>query len=99
MVMTENDKHNLTAAAIQYDPKKDAAPRLTAKGRGEIAEKILEIARKYDIPVRQDTNLVKILWKLDLDEQIPPELYKAVAEILAYVYSLNEKMRSRQKFP
>jgi flagellar biosynthesis protein len=97
--MAQDDKQNLTAAALQYDPRKDAAPRLTAKGRGEIAEKILELARRYDIPVRQDPNLVRILWKLDLDEQVPPELYKAVAEILAYVYSLNERLRDRQKFP
>jgi len=97
--MVQDDKQNLTAAALQYDPRKDAAPRLTAKGRGEIAEKILELARRYDIPVRQDPNLVRILWKLDLDEQVPPELYKAVAEILAYVYSLNERLRDRQKFP
>ncbi len=81
------------AAAIKYDAKKDRAPRLTAKGRGLIAEKIIALAKEHDIPIKEDPHLVQILYRLDLDEEIPAELYRAVAEILAFVYTLNEQQR------
>jgi flagellar biosynthesis protein len=84
------------AAAIRYDSAKDDAPRLTAKGKGHVAERIIELARQNNIPVRSDKALVQILSKLDLDQQIPPDLYRAVAEILAFVYSANETYRDRQ---
>lgn len=83
-------KHKRTvAAAIQYDPDKDAAPRVTAKGKGYVADKIIELAKKHGIPIKNDPGLVEILSRLDIDEQIPIEVYRAVAEILAFVYSLN----------
>ncbi|HLA27719.1 MAG TPA: EscU/YscU/HrcU family type III secretion system export apparatus switch protein [Syntrophales bacterium] len=81
------------AAALKYDDKKDAAPRVTAKGRGITAEKIIELAKKHGIPLKNDPALAQILSKLDIDEQIPSELYRAVAEILAFVYSVNNKKR------
>jgi flagellar biosynthesis protein len=84
------------AAAIRYDAAKDDAPRLTAKGKGHMAERIIELARQHDIPVRSDRALVQILSKLDMDQHIPSELYRAVAEILAFVYSSNEKYREKQ---
>jgi flagellar biosynthesis protein len=83
----------IVAAAIKYDNRTDAAPKVVAKGRGAIAEKIIELARKHNIPIKNDPALVQILSKLDIDEQIPTELYKAVAEILAFVYSANERYR------
>ncbi len=83
-------KHKRTvAAAIRYDPEKDTAPRVTAKGKGYVADKIIELAKKHGIPVKNDPGLVEILSRLDIDEQIPVEVYRAVAEILAFVYSLN----------
>ncbi|MFB3926678.1 MAG: EscU/YscU/HrcU family type III secretion system export apparatus switch protein [Syntrophales bacterium] len=97
--MAKKQKGRLTAAALEYRPPRDAAPRLTAKGKGLVAEKIIELAQKHRIPIRKDPGLVEILTRLDIDEQIPPELYKAVAEILVYVYSLNEQWRSRKNFP
>ena len=84
------------AAAIRYDAARDDAPRLTAKGKGHVAERIIELARQHDIPVRSDKALIQILSQLDIDRHIPPELYKAVAEILAFVYSANEKYREEQ---
>ncbi len=81
------------AAALTYDRKKDAAPRVTARGHGVIAEKIIELAKKHDVPIKSDPALVQVLSKLDIDEQIPAEVYKAVAEILAFVYSVNNKRR------
>jgi len=83
------------AAALKYDNRKDAAPRITAKGKGFIAEKIIEQALKNNVPIKNDPNLVQILSKLDIDEHIPVELYKAVAEILAFVYSANNRYRDR----
>jgi flagellar biosynthesis protein len=83
------------AASIRYDKKKDDAPRLTAKGRGLLADKIIELARKHDINVKEDPALVSILCRLDIDEEIPPELFIAVAEILAFVYSTNERYRQK----
>jgi flagellar biosynthesis protein len=91
--MAKKDEKVRLAAALKYDPQEDAAPVMTAKGRGAIAEKIISIAKKNGIPIKEDPNLVQILSKLEIDEQIPPVLYKAVAEILAFVYSLNEKRR------
>ncbi|NIA11260.1 MAG: flagellar biosynthesis protein FlhB [Nitrospiraceae bacterium] len=89
-------KESTIATAIEYDNERDVAPRVTAKGRGSIAEKIIQLAIKHDIPIRKDPALVQILSQLDIDQEIPPELYKAVAEILAFVYSANEQYRERQ---
>jgi len=87
-------KHEMTvAAALKYDIRKDAAPKVIAKGQGTIAEKIIELAKKNNVPIKSDPGLVHILSKLDIDEQIPLELYKAVAEVLAFVYSANDRYR------
>lgn len=80
------------AVALKYDQKKDHAPRVIAKGRGEIAEKIIEIAKAHNLPLYEDQNLIQILEALDLETEIPPELYRAVAEVLAFIYRLNGKV-------
>jgi flagellar biosynthesis protein len=79
------------AVALKYDRAKDKAPRVIAKGRGDIAEKIIEIAKEHDVPLYEDKNLIQILEALDLETEIPPELYRAVAEVLAFIYRLNDK--------
>jgi flagellar biosynthesis protein len=79
------------AAALRYRPRTDSAPRVVAKGAGAVAEKILSVAREHNIPLREDPQLIEVLSSLDLYEEIPPELYKAVAEVLVYVYSLSKK--------
>jgi flagellar biosynthesis protein len=81
------------AAALKYDSLEDAAPKVTAKGRGSVAEKIIELAKKNNVPIRSDPDLIQILCKLEIDEQIPIELYRAVAEILAFVYTVNNRYR------
>jgi flagellar biosynthesis protein len=78
------------AVALKYDLEMDAAPRVTAKGRGEIAEKIIEIAKSHNLPLYEDKNLVQILEALELETEIPSELYRAVAEVLAFIYRLNK---------
>ena len=82
------------AVAMRYSSQTDNAPRVVAKGGGYIAEKILEIARQNNIPIHEDPDLLEILAKVDIMEEIPPELYKVVAELLAYVYRMNKKMIS-----
>ena len=79
------------AAALRYDQARDAAPRVVAKGRGKVAEKIVAVAQTNQIPLVQDANLMQMLDLLALDTQIPPELYHAVAEVLAFVYRLNHE--------
>lgn len=81
------------AVALRYHQDRDASPRVIAKGKGAVAEKILELAQKHNIPVRDDPDLVALLAQLDLGDAIPPELYPAVAEVLAYVYRANQKRR------
>lgn len=79
------------AAALTYDRESDAAPRLSAKGRGQLAERIIEVARQHNIPVQRDADLVEILEKVDIDSEIPLEVYAIVAEIFAYLYKVNQK--------
>jgi flagellar biosynthesis protein len=83
------------AAALRYDAGRDRAPRLTARGAGRIAEKIKALAREHQVPLVEDANLVQILEKLDVDTEIPTELYQAVAEVLAFVYRMNAMKADR----
>jgi flagellar biosynthesis protein len=85
-------KKKTKAVALKYQMDKDAAPRVVAKGNDFIAEKIIETARAHNVPLYEDKNLVQVLEALDLDTQIPPELYRAVAEVLAFIYRLNAKI-------
>jgi flagellar biosynthesis protein len=82
------DIETKTAIALRYDAKKDDAPRVTAKGQGYVAEEIMKLARDHKIPLREDPALVGALATLDLGEHIPMELYRAVAEVLAFIYRL-----------
>lgn len=86
---------NKQAVALRYEPKKDRAPKIAGKGRGYLAERILVLARRYDIPIRQDKDLLQILSRLDLHQEVPPEVYKAVAEIVAFIYRLSNRKLSR----
>ena len=94
--MNKDKKETTIAAAIKYDEKRDSAPRVTARGKGAIAEKIIELAKKHKVPIKEDPALVQVLSRLDIDEEIPLELYKAVAEILAFVYSVNDRYRGEK---
>ncbi len=82
----------IKAAALRYNPQKEQAPRVIARGSGIVAEKILGIARENRVPLKEDKQLVEILSTLDLNQEIPPDLYKAVAEILAFVYRMTNKV-------
>ena len=90
----KRDKPN-RAVALKYQPGTDPAPKIMAKGQGNIADKIIAIAREHNIYVHTDPDLIEVLSQLDLHAAIPPDLYVVVAELLAFVYSLN----SGKKFP
>lgn len=79
------------AVAVGYRKGVDPAPRILAKGRGEIAKNIIRIAKAKNIPIQEDPLLVGLLSEVDLNQEIPPVLYRAVAEVLAFVYRLREK--------
>jgi flagellar biosynthesis protein len=79
-------KKKAKAVALKYETDKDSAPRVVAKGRDVIAEKIIETAKAHKVPLYEDKNLVQVLEALDLD------LYRAVAEVLAFIYRLNGKI-------
>jgi len=77
------------AVALKYDGKN--APKVTAKGTGLTAQQILELAEKHNIPLQNDPELVNILAQIPLGDEIPKELYLAVAEIIAFAYFLSGK--------
>jgi flagellar biosynthesis protein len=87
------------AAALKYEARKDRAPKLTAKGSGHVAERIIELARQEGVPIQEDANLIGALMQLDLEDEIPVELYKVVAEILAFVYRLNRQKMGKAAGP
>jgi flagellar biosynthesis protein len=78
--------------ALRYQPEApflDAAPRLVAKGQGYLAERILELAKEHGVPIHQDPDLLATLEPLDVNRLIPPELFQAVAVVLATLYRAN----------
>ncbi len=79
------------AVALKYDKESGSAPKVVAKGEGEIAKKIMEKAQAYDVPIFQNAALAESLLKLDLDEQIPPALYQAVAEVFVWLMKSEKK--------
>ena len=84
-----------TAVALRYRPPEDTAPRVVASGYGEIAKRILELAKQHDIPIYEEPAVVEALARLEVGTEIPPEFYQVVAEILAFVYSMDQKWASR----
>jgi flagellar biosynthesis protein len=88
--MTAETKSQL-AVALHYD--KSGAPRVVAKGRGSIGEKIIEVAKAHDVPIEENEVLAGALSNVELGDEIPAELYKAVAEVLIFVLRLSGRIR------
>ncbi len=80
----EDDKK---AVALKYKMSEDSAPKVVAKGRGFLAEKIEQLAEEHGIHIEKDAELADSLYRLNLNQEIPEELYEAVAKILAYIYN------------
>jgi flagellar biosynthesis protein len=85
------DAKNRLAVALHYD--KQGAPRVVAKGKGTVGEKIIEIAKENDIPIQENEVLAGALSNVELGDEIPAELYKAVAEVLIFVMRLTGRLR------
>ena len=90
--MWKSDKKRQAAVALGYSKQKGDAPKVTAKGRGILADRIIEVARENGVPIQSDPDLVEVLAALDLESEIPEEVYAVVAELLAFVYRINNKM-------
>lgn len=92
----QNDRKALKhATALQYSPETDIAPKVIATGKGIVAEKIIEKAKEADVPVYQNTNLAQTLSALGIGDQIPPEIYEVVAEILIFIGSVDKSYGER----
>ena len=91
--MTDENKKDKKVVALEYDKGKSAAPMVTAKGKGMVAERILEIAKEHDIPIHSDADLVEILDKIEIEQEIPLEVYAIVAEIFAYIYKVRQNRK------
>lgn len=85
-----------SAVALGYNAGSMDAPKVMAKGKGLLAEQIIEKAKDHDIPIQEDPSLVEVLSQLELNERIPEELYQAVAEVFSFVYHL-DKQAGKQK--
>ena len=89
--MSEKKYIRKEAIALSYNPTEHDGPAVVAKGKGKVAENILERAALHHVPVYEDPNLVQLLGQLDLNESIPEELYQAVAEVFAFIYRLDKE--------
>lgn len=89
--MSEENKQLKQAVALSYDETKDIGPKVVAKGTGEIAKEIIEIAKENNIPIQEDPTLVEMLSELEINQTIPEELYEVVAEIFAFIYKVEKQ--------
>ncbi len=83
------------AVALLYDKKTADAPRVVAGGKGLVARKIIETAREAGVHIHEDPDLVELLSKVPLGQEIPVELYQTIAEVLAFVYRVNEQFKEK----
>lgn len=96
--MSEERQHiRKEAVALSYEPNTGDAPKVIAKGKGKIAENILDKAKEHNIPIQEDPSLVEVLGQLQLDQSIPDELYLAVSEVFAYIYRIDKEHGLRKK--
>lgn len=95
--MSSEQEKSKQAIALRYKKSQDMAPKVVAKGAGFIAEQILKSAKKNAVPVYQNKTLTTLLMAVDLDREIPPELYQAVAEVLAYIYRIDQGIGKGKK--
>ena len=93
----KKNRTKTSAVSLQYNQGTDRAPKVTAKGQGWLAEKIIAMAQKQNIPIKKDKDLMELLEKIDVGQEIPEALYKVIAELLAWVYHLNKEYPGKQQ--
>ena len=81
------------AVALKYDREKSGAHKVVASGKGEVANNIIKLAQEHDIFIKKDADLVELLSKIELNKEIPPMLYKAVAEVFSFIYKITDDKR------
>lgn len=91
--MNKNTGIRKKAVAVTYDSTVHEAPIISAKGTGIVADSIIREAEKHGVPMQENKSLVEMLSLLQLGEQIPPELYQVTAEILAFVYRIDQRVK------
>jgi flagellar biosynthesis protein len=84
------------AVALLYEQGKSSAPRVVASGSNLVAERIIALAREAGVYIKEDNDLVELLAKIPIGEEIPAELYQTIAEVLAFVYSINDKYKTKK---
>ena len=95
MIMESQKKQIDKAAAILYDTERSDVPRIVASGKGVVAQKIIETAREAGIHIQEDPDLVELLAAIPVGEEIPVELYQTIAEVLAFVYEINNQFKDK----
>lgn len=85
------------AIALRYRESQESAPRVLAKGGGSVAERIIALAKEHGVPLHEDQDLVTLLGALEIDAEVPPALYQALAEVLAQVYRANARARQQPR--
>ena len=85
------------AVSLQYKKGKNAAPKVTAKGQGWMADRIIKMAQENNIPIREDKDLLHLLSEIDVGQEVPESLYKVVAELLAWVYQINQDYQGSEQ--
>lgn len=81
------------AVALKYEREKHNAPKVVASGKGNVAEHIIKLAKEHDILIKKDADLVELLSKIEVNKEIPPMLYKAVAEVFSFIYKITNDKR------
>ncbi len=92
---SQEDIKRRKVVALRYDATQDSAPKVVAKGSGHLAERILEVAREHGVVIHEDPDMMQALAALDVDVEIPEALYRAVAEVLAFVYQANRALGAK----
>jgi flagellar biosynthesis protein len=90
-MMKKEEEKRKEVVALSYNEKRSDAPIVIAKGKGYVADKIIETAKQHDVPIQEDSSLVELLGKLNINDKIPEELYRAVAEVFAFVYRADKQ--------
>lgn len=91
--MINSKEKRKNAIALRYNTETDSAPKVIAKGKGLVADEIISKAKEFGVPVQEDPSLVEVLSKLEINQTIPEDLYKVVAELFAFIYQTDKKLK------
>ncbi|TDJ51741.1 MAG: flagellar biosynthesis protein FlhB [Nitrospina sp.] len=93
---SKKNKPPQKAVSLKYKMGKDPAPKVTAKGQGLVAERIIALAREHKIPIKEDPDLLQVLSQVEVNQEVPPSIYQMIAELLAFIYKANNEYKSNK---